>query len=151
MNTCHHTDGLRRQHSGTIRVRARATSRAAGGQAAWSGGDENLPVRHREPALPRIGSRYDLCYAVNQLTRACSKPTEIHMTAAKHALRYLRGTTDLPIVYKRGHFRMVSYTDASFGANPVQQRRGKDTSISLRVRCRRTESDRAGARLHGRP
>ena len=38
-------------------------------------------------------TRYDLCYAVNQLTRACSKPAEIHMTAAKHALRYLRGTT----------------------------------------------------------
>ena len=40
------------------------------------------------------------------------------MVAAKHALRYLRGTIDLPIVYKRGQFRMVSYTDASFGANP---------------------------------
>ena len=63
-------------------------------------------------------TRYDLCYAVNQLTRACSKPAEIHMTAAKHALRYLRGTADLPIVYKRGQFRMVSYTNASFGANP---------------------------------
>ena len=48
-------------------------------------------------------TRYDLCYAVNQLTRACrSKPAEIHTTAAKHALRYLRGTTGLPIVYKRG-------------------------------------------------
>ena len=63
-------------------------------------------------------TRYDLCYAVNQLTRACSKPAEIHMTAAKRVLRYLWGTTDLPIVYKRGKFRMVSYTDASFGANP---------------------------------
>ena len=63
-------------------------------------------------------TRYDLCYEVNQLTRACGKPAEIHMTAAKHALRYLRGTTNLPIVYKRGQFRMVSYTDASFGANP---------------------------------
>ena len=40
------------------------------------------------------------------------------MTTAKHALRYLRGATDPPIVYKRGQFRMVSYTDASFGANP---------------------------------
>ena len=40
------------------------------------------------------------------------------MTAAKHVLRYLQGTTDLPIVYKRGQFRMASYTDASFGANP---------------------------------
>ena len=47
-------------------------------------------------------TRFDLCYAVNQLTRACSKPAKIHMTAAKHALRYLRGIIDLPIMYKRG-------------------------------------------------
>ena len=61
---------------------------------------------------------YDLCHAVNQPTRACSKPAEIHMTAAKHALRYLRGTTDLSIASKRGQFQVVSSTDASFGANP---------------------------------
>ena len=40
------------------------------------------------------------------------------MTAAKHALCYLRGTTGQPIVYKRGKFRMVSYTDALFEADP---------------------------------
>ena len=40
------------------------------------------------------------------------------MTAAKHVLRYLRGTPDLPITYRKGQLRLVSYTDASFGANP---------------------------------
>ena len=45
-------------------------------------------------------TRYDLCNAVHQLTRACSKPAAIHMTTAKLALRYLQGTTDLPIVYQ---------------------------------------------------
>ena len=55
---------LRRQHSGTIRyagrerrahsrIRARAISRAAGGQAARSGGDETLAVYYRDPDLPR--------------------------------------------------------------------------------------------------
>ena len=63
-------------------------------------------------------TRYDLCYAVNQLTRACNRPAEVHMTAAKHVLRYLRGTPDLPITYRKGQLRLVSYTDASFGANP---------------------------------
>ena len=75
-------------------------------------------------------TRYDLCYAVIQLTRACSNPAEIHMTTTKHALRYLRGTTDLPIVYKRGQFRMVSYTDALFGANPTAASRQQDISSS---------------------
>lgn len=63
-------------------------------------------------------TRYDLCYAVNQLTKACSKPAQAHMTGAKHALRYLRGTPDLPIVFKRGQFRIAAFADASFGANP---------------------------------
>ena len=63
-------------------------------------------------------TRYDLCYAVNQLTRACNRPAEVHMTAAKHVLRYLRGTPHLPITYRKGQLRLVSYTDASFGANP---------------------------------
>ena len=63
-------------------------------------------------------TRYDLCYAVNQLTRACNRPAEVHMTAAKHVLRYLRGTPDLPITYRKEQLRLVSYTDASFGANP---------------------------------
>ena len=63
-------------------------------------------------------TRYGLCYAVNQLTRACNRPAEVHMTAAKHVLRYLRGTPDLPITYRKGQLRQVSYTDASFGANP---------------------------------
>ena len=63
-------------------------------------------------------TRYDLYYAVNQLTRACNRPAEVNMTAAKHVLRYLRGTPDLPITYRTGQLRLVSYTDASFGANP---------------------------------
>ncbi|CAM9115162.1 unnamed protein product [Ectocarpus sp. 13 AM-2016] len=33
-------------------------------------------------------------------------------------LRYLRGNPVLPIVYKRGQFRLAALTDSSFGANP---------------------------------
>ena len=74
-------------------------------------------------------TRYDLCYAVNQLTRACNRPAEVHMTAAKHVLRYLRGTPDLPITYRKGQLRLVSYTDASFGANPDSGERAISTQL----------------------
>ncbi|CAM9695552.1 unnamed protein product, partial [Laminaria digitata] len=36
-------------------------------------------------------TRYDMCYSVNHLTTACSKPAQAHVTAAKHALMYLKG------------------------------------------------------------
>ena len=63
-------------------------------------------------------TRYDMSYAVNQRARACSKPAQAHMTAPKHALRYLKAHPDLPITYKRGQFRMQGFSDASFASNP---------------------------------
>ena len=54
-------------------------------------------------------TRYDICYAVNQLTRASSKPAMIHMTAAKHLLRYLKGSPDLSIICKKGQFTIHTY------------------------------------------
>ena len=50
--------------------------------------------------------------------RTQSNPAQVNMTAAKHVLRYLRGNPVLPIVYKRGQFRLAAFTDSSFGANP---------------------------------
>lgn len=61
-------------------------------------------------------TRFDLSIAVNQLTRACSKPAQTHMTAAKHELQ--SRTRPVPITYKRGQFRIAAFVDASFGANP---------------------------------
>ncbi|CAB1113505.1 unnamed protein product [Ectocarpus sp. CCAP 1310/34] len=39
--------------------------------------------------------RYDIMYATGQLARPMTKPSKIHMVAAKHTLRYVAGTTDL--------------------------------------------------------
>ena len=58
-------------------------------------------------------SRYDVLYAVNQLASAMSKPSEAHMGAAKHVLRYLAGSVSFPITYKRGGFKLTTYTDAN--------------------------------------
>ena len=63
-------------------------------------------------------TRYDICCAVNQPTRARSTPSTAHMTAAKHLLRCLKGLPDLAITYKKGQFTINGYTDASFAANP---------------------------------
>ena len=44
------------------------------------------------------------------------------MSAVKHALRYMKGSSDLPIFYKKGHFRMHTYSDASLTMNPDNRR-----------------------------
>ena len=77
-------------------------------------------------------TRYAMCYAVNQLTRACTKPAQTHMRPAKHAQRYLKGHPDLPIIYKRGRFRMQGFTNASFASNPGSGKSTTGSNFSLR-------------------
>ena len=70
-------------------------------------------------------TRYDIGYTVNQLARAMCKPSKAHMAAAKHLLRYLAGTTNFAITYKRGGFKLTVFSDANWGNNPDK---GKSTS-----------------------
>ena len=70
-------------------------------------------------------TRYDIRYAVNQLARAMCKPSKAHMAAAKHLLRYLAGTTNFAITYKRGGLKLTVFSDANWSNNPDK---GKSTS-----------------------
>ena len=58
-------------------------------------------------------TRYDIGYAVNQLARGMSNPSNAHMAAAKHLLRYLAGTTDHIITYNQGGFQLTAFSDAN--------------------------------------
>ena len=70
-------------------------------------------------------TRYDITYAVNQLVRAMNKPSKLHMTAAKHFLRYLKGNMSLALTYKTSCFKLTGVCDASCGNNLDN---GKSTS-----------------------
>eukprot|EP00253_Pinus_taeda_P007845 PITA_07845 len=47
-----------------------------------------------------VNTRPDLCFAVNQLSQAMVQPAKLFWKAAKHVLRYLRGTTQYGLWYK---------------------------------------------------
>ena len=47
-------------------------------------------------------TRPDLMYSICLISRYMKRSTEIHLQAAKRILRYLKGTTELGIAYKRG-------------------------------------------------
>ena len=64
-------------------------------------------------------TRYDIMYSSGQLARAMSKPSKVHMGAAKHLLRYLAGTTNLTIVYTQGGFKL-SLLRPQLGQQPRQ-------------------------------
>ncbi|KAJ9563755.1 hypothetical protein OSB04_008915 [Centaurea solstitialis] len=62
-------------------------------------------------------TRPDLMYGVSLISRYMACPTESHWRAGKRILRYLRGTTDLGIFYKRSNTKLLAYTDSDFAGD----------------------------------
>lgn len=63
-------------------------------------------------------TRPDMQFVVSYISRFMSKPTEVHLAAAKRVLRYLQGTIDYGIWYKKGgKGRMEVFTDSDFAGD----------------------------------
>ncbi|KAF2349227.1 hypothetical protein FHG87_020016 [Trinorchestia longiramus] len=57
-------------------------------------------------------TRPDITFAVNNLAKYCSKPLKNHWTCMKRIFRYLKGTSELGILYSNCSDECVSYYDA---------------------------------------
>ena len=63
-------------------------------------------------------TRPDIMFSVSLISRYMSKPTELHLQAAKRILRYLRGTTSHGIFYKKGgKGDLVVFTDSDYAGD----------------------------------
>jgi hypothetical protein len=62
-------------------------------------------------------TRPDICFAVNTLSQFLVEPRCVHIVAAKHVMRYLKGTLDFGLSYNGDHdFRLSGYTDSDWAA-----------------------------------
>ena len=60
-------------------------------------------------------TRPDICFAVNTLSQYLVQPKRVHLVAAKHVMRYLKGTMDFGLYYDRNHdHRLYGYTDVDW-------------------------------------
>ena len=58
-------------------------------------------------------SRPDICFAVNTLSQYLVQPRRVYLVAAKHVMRYLKGTIDFGLYYDGRHdYILYGYTDA---------------------------------------
>ena len=69
-----------------------------------------------------IGMQGDLCYAVSSLSRYLKNPEYHHWKAAKHVLRYLKGTTNHAMEYNAKELVLRGYADADWGADKEDRR-----------------------------
>lgn len=64
-------------------------------------------------------TRPDLMYVVSLISRYMSRPTMSHWLAAKRILRYVKGTTELGIFYKKGEgsLKLLAFTDSGYAGD----------------------------------
>ena len=68
-----------------------------------------------------VNTKPDICYAVNVLSQFMSQPRQTHWIAAKHVLRYLRGTVEHGLRYAYGvDMRSQGYADADWARSAVE-------------------------------
>ena len=73
-------------------------------------------------------SRLDILYSVCLCARFQSDPRESHLTAVKRIFKYLKGTTNLGLFYRKSSdYSLVGYCDADFAGGRVER---KSTSRS---------------------
>jgi hypothetical protein len=62
-----------------------------------------------------VNTRPDIFYAVNQLSQAMVKPTNLFWKTGKHVLRYLRGTSEYGLWYRyTDKVKLHGFTDADW-------------------------------------
>lgn len=77
-----------------------------------------------------LGTRPDIAHTVSVLGQFNNNPKRQHWTAAKRVLRYLQGTVDFGLKYKKDDQPLTSYVDADWG-NCVIDRRSFTGSVLI--------------------
>ena len=94
--------------------------------------NEAKPVNQTEYQLGSlmylsVSSRPDITFAVNNLAWFNSNPQKEHWTALKWVLRYLKGTTNIGILYKQDRSdKCIGYSDADWAGDTSER---KSTSV----------------------
>ena len=77
------------------------------------------------------GTQPDIAYAVSTVAKFCHQPLELHMTAAKRILRYLKQTKDLNLTYVRNSPEAIMGCSDADWAGDVQDRRSTSGNVFL--------------------
>ena len=78
-------------------------------------------------------TRPDICWIVTKLSQYLSSPLTVHWVAVKHALRYLKGTIDFELCYKKSKngLNLIGYSDADWASSEDDRRSTSGYCFSL--------------------
>jgi hypothetical protein len=86
--------------------------------------DTNFPFRELIGALMyvAVGTRPDISHAVSVLSQFSNCYHKKHCTAAKRVLRYLKGTIDKKLIYRKNQDNLTCYVDADWANCEIDRR-----------------------------
>jgi len=77
-------------------------------------------------------TRPDICFVVNTLSQFMVEPRHIHLVAAKHVMKYLKGTLDYGLRYASDcDFKLYGYVDSDWGGSVVDRKSTSRCCFSL--------------------
>ena len=93
------------------------------------------PTMYRQligPLMYLIHTKPDTCFAVSALSQFMSESRHIHWVAAKHVLRYLRGTIGFGLKYvSDGGVRLYGYVDSDWAGSAVDRKSASGYCFSM--------------------
>jgi len=80
----------------------------------------NVPYRQAIGSLLylALSTRPDITFATVYLSKYTSAPKKIHWTGVKRIFRYLKGTIDLALCYRKSSPYLTGYSDANYATDP---------------------------------
>ena len=71
-----------------------------------------------------MNMRPDISFAVNTLSQFLTDPRRVHLIAAKHILRYLKGTVYYGLKYEENQkINLEGYVDSDWAGNAIDRKR----------------------------
>ena len=79
-----------------------------------------------------MNTRPEICFAVNTLNQFLTDPRNVHLIAAKHILRYLRGTIDYGLKYDVNQkINLEGYVDLDWVGSAIDRKSTSGCCFSM--------------------
>ena len=76
--------------------------------------------------------RPDICFDVNTLIQYLTDPRSVHLIAAKHIMRYLKGTIDYGLKYDANQkINLEGYVDSNLEGSSIDRKRTSGCCFSM--------------------
>jgi hypothetical protein len=73
-----------------------------------------------------------ICFFVNTLSQYLVEPRRVNLVAAKHVMRYLKGTLEFGLCYNEDHdFRLIGYIDSDWAGSVSNKKSTSGCCFSL--------------------